>query len=382
MLRALEHLLQRMVPRPRAAQRGGGACEGTGAAGTRPAGRGAGRWPAAVRADGRPRATWPLNAYERRIVHMAVAEEPGLRTFSVGEGADRRVTIAPLPAGRPARPEGAAAAATGGRSLARWGCADPAPSTRSRATWTCWRPGAAGQPHRRAHARRAGGGAGGAGAAGAARCWCPGRPAGRGLRQRVPGLVLALLRPRPARHPAGAAARSAGPSCARRPGPRAAADVEVRPGAARRTTPGPPAATVTVRALALPLTRPGARWSRRAGGCWCSGRPPGRGPGLAPGSRPGRPAGFAREATAAECSTWNGRRTPGRARRCSTGNIGPRRRPCYPPALTGWAPWAGSSQWPTRRAASARPPPPSTWRPAWPRRSAGSWRWTPTPRAT
>jgi len=26
---------------------------------------------------------------------MVVSEEPGLRTFSVGEGADRRVTVAP-----------------------------------------------------------------------------------------------------------------------------------------------------------------------------------------------------------------------------------------------------------------------------------------------
>jgi len=36
-----------------------------------------------------------LNSYERRIVHMIVSERPGLETYSVGEGADRRVTIAP-----------------------------------------------------------------------------------------------------------------------------------------------------------------------------------------------------------------------------------------------------------------------------------------------
>jgi spoIIIJ-associated protein len=52
---------------------------------------------AAVRADGVPRETEPLNSYERRLVHVAVAEVAGLATFSVGEGADRRVTIAPAP---------------------------------------------------------------------------------------------------------------------------------------------------------------------------------------------------------------------------------------------------------------------------------------------
>ncbi len=50
---------------------------------------------AAVLADGQLRTTDPLNAYERRLVHMAVAEQAGLITYSVGGGADRRVTIAP-----------------------------------------------------------------------------------------------------------------------------------------------------------------------------------------------------------------------------------------------------------------------------------------------
>jgi spoIIIJ-associated protein len=49
----------------------------------------------AVEADGKPRRTEPLNSYERRIVHMVVSERPSLETYSVGEGADRRVTIAP-----------------------------------------------------------------------------------------------------------------------------------------------------------------------------------------------------------------------------------------------------------------------------------------------
>ena len=49
----------------------------------------------AVREDGKPRETEPLNSYERRIVHMALTDEPGIQTFSVGEGLDRRVTVAP-----------------------------------------------------------------------------------------------------------------------------------------------------------------------------------------------------------------------------------------------------------------------------------------------
>ncbi len=51
----------------------------------------------AVREDGQPRRLEPLNAYERRIVHMAVAELGGLTTFSEGEGHERFVTIAPPP---------------------------------------------------------------------------------------------------------------------------------------------------------------------------------------------------------------------------------------------------------------------------------------------
>ncbi|HYU41296.1 MAG TPA: R3H domain-containing nucleic acid-binding protein [Vicinamibacteria bacterium] len=62
----------------------------------------------AVEADGKPRRTEALNSYERRIVHMVVSEHPALETYSVGEGADRRVTIAPRRApeagGGPAEP--------------------------------------------------------------------------------------------------------------------------------------------------------------------------------------------------------------------------------------------------------------------------------------
>lgn len=54
----------------------------------------------AVRGDGQAREMPPLNAYERRVVHVALQGEPGVTTFSVGEGSSRRVTVAPSrPAG-------------------------------------------------------------------------------------------------------------------------------------------------------------------------------------------------------------------------------------------------------------------------------------------
>jgi spoIIIJ-associated protein len=61
-----------------------------------------------VLADGRSRRTEPLNSYERRIVHVTLAEVEGVRTFSVGEGADRRVTVAPAGAETPGDPGGPA----------------------------------------------------------------------------------------------------------------------------------------------------------------------------------------------------------------------------------------------------------------------------------
>jgi spoIIIJ-associated protein len=57
---------------------------------------------AAVRTDGVARTTDPLNAYERRIIHLTLAEEAGVRSFSVGEGGGRRVTVAPADTAGPA----------------------------------------------------------------------------------------------------------------------------------------------------------------------------------------------------------------------------------------------------------------------------------------
>lgn len=48
-----------------------------------------------VRVDGQPRRLEGLNSYERRIVHVTLQDAPGVETFSVGEGAGRRVVIAP-----------------------------------------------------------------------------------------------------------------------------------------------------------------------------------------------------------------------------------------------------------------------------------------------
>lgn len=48
-----------------------------------------------VAASGQEKVLPPMNAAERRIIHMALAEEPKVQTYSKGEGADRRLVIAP-----------------------------------------------------------------------------------------------------------------------------------------------------------------------------------------------------------------------------------------------------------------------------------------------
>lgn len=50
---------------------------------------------ARVRANGEPEELEPMSAAERRVVHMAVADEPDVRSESTGDGRDRRVVILP-----------------------------------------------------------------------------------------------------------------------------------------------------------------------------------------------------------------------------------------------------------------------------------------------
>jgi spoIIIJ-associated protein len=100
-LRATEHLLQRLYGaalQPRFLRL---TCEGFRERRDQALAEEARRLAEAVRADGQPREMAPLNAYERRVVHIALQAEPGITTFSVGEGSSRRVTVAPLAPGGP-----------------------------------------------------------------------------------------------------------------------------------------------------------------------------------------------------------------------------------------------------------------------------------------
>lgn len=38
----------------------------------------------------------PMNAYERRLVHLEIVSHPDLKTESIGEGKDRKVVIKPI----------------------------------------------------------------------------------------------------------------------------------------------------------------------------------------------------------------------------------------------------------------------------------------------
>ncbi len=101
-LRATEHLLLRLhgaALQPRALRL---TCEGFRESRDQALAEEARRLAAAVRVDGQPRTMEPLNAYERRVVHVALQGEPGVTTYSVGEGSSRRVTVAPAGPREPA----------------------------------------------------------------------------------------------------------------------------------------------------------------------------------------------------------------------------------------------------------------------------------------
>jgi spoIIIJ-associated protein len=94
-LRATEHLLLRLYGaalQPRSLRL---TCEGFRARRDEALAAEAHRLAEAVRQEGQPRTMEPMNAYERRVVHVALQAEPGVTTYSVGEGPSRRVTVAP-----------------------------------------------------------------------------------------------------------------------------------------------------------------------------------------------------------------------------------------------------------------------------------------------
>lgn len=94
-LRATEHLLLRLYGtalQPRSLRL---TCEGFRARRDEALAAEAQRLAETVRNEGQARTMEPMNAYERRVVHVALQAEPGVTTYSVGEGSSRRVTVAP-----------------------------------------------------------------------------------------------------------------------------------------------------------------------------------------------------------------------------------------------------------------------------------------------
>ncbi|MBI2913213.1 MAG: protein jag [Chloroflexi bacterium] len=59
-----------------------------------------------VRQTGRPFTLEPMPAAERRLIHLALVDDPGVATGSVGSGEDRRVVIQPRRSPRSGWPEG------------------------------------------------------------------------------------------------------------------------------------------------------------------------------------------------------------------------------------------------------------------------------------
>lgn len=57
-----------------------------------------------VRRSGRPFQFSPMTSRERRIIHLALRDEPGVRSESQGSGPNRRVVVYPVPPGGPRKP--------------------------------------------------------------------------------------------------------------------------------------------------------------------------------------------------------------------------------------------------------------------------------------
>ncbi len=57
-----------------------------------------------VRRSGKPFQFNPMTSRERRIIHLALRDEPGVRSESQGVGPGRRVVIYPVTSSRPAIP--------------------------------------------------------------------------------------------------------------------------------------------------------------------------------------------------------------------------------------------------------------------------------------
>jgi spoIIIJ-associated protein len=93
-LRAIEHLLQRMYARELHPRRLAVECGSFREMRTEALRQQALELAREVRRDGVARTTETLNAFERRLVHLALSAEEGIRTYSVGEEGERRVTVA------------------------------------------------------------------------------------------------------------------------------------------------------------------------------------------------------------------------------------------------------------------------------------------------
>jgi spoIIIJ-associated protein len=113
-LRALEHLLQRTYGEPLRPRVLRLRCAGFRERRDQALSEEARRLAAEVRADGQTRTLEPMNAYERRIVHLALQDASDVRTHSVGEGAQRRVQIEPAAAAEAGEPPRGGAGGSGG----------------------------------------------------------------------------------------------------------------------------------------------------------------------------------------------------------------------------------------------------------------------------